>query len=431
MARARRIRSESHIWPAFVDVLSSLLLVIIFLLVVFMLAQFFLQKVLSGRDAALAELTAQVEQLALALELERTTTDELRLDIIALSDDLQASRAEAATLGTELAVVRGERDALDQELTGLLVEVERLRRDIASLREVRAELEAEVGRLAGALESSEAETGELRDAAAELRDAAAELESRLADESERTRLAQAELEERDIRLAEITRLQDDTLAALESEQALSTEQRSRIALLNEQIAALRAQLARIETALEASEARALEQDVVIADLGRRLNLALVEKVEELAKYRSEFFGQLRKVLGNRPDIRIVGDRFVFQSDVLFDSGSARPGPGAESQLAALARTLLDIAARIPPELPWILQVDGHTDPVPIHTAEFASNWELSSARALSVVPLLIKHDIPPDRVAAAGYGEYHPIDEGTDEVGNRRNRRIELRLTQR
>lgn len=424
MARARRIRSESHIWPAFVDVLSSLLLVIIFLLVVFMLAQFFLQKVLSGRDAALAELTAQVEQLALALELERTTTDELRLDIIALSDDLQASRAEAATLGTELAVVRGERDALDQELTGLLVEAERLRRDIASLREVRAELEAEVGRLAGALESSEAETGELRDAAAEL-------ESRLADESERTRLAQAELEERDIRLAEITRLQDDTLAALESEQALSTEQRSRIALLNEQIAALRAQLARIETALEASEARALEQDVVIADLGRRLNLALVEKVEELAKYRSEFFGQLRKVLGNRPDIRIVGDRFVFQSDVLFDSGSARPGPGAESQLAALARTLLDIAARIPPELPWILQVDGHTDPVPIHTAEFASNWELSSARALSVVRLLIKHGIPPDRVAAAGYGEYHPIDEGTDEVGNRRNRRIELRLTQR
>ena len=424
MARARRIRSESHIWPAFVDVLSSLLLVIIFLLVVFMLAQFFLQKVLSGRDAALAELTAQVEQLALALERERTTTDELRLDIIALSDDLQASRAEAATLGTELAVVRGERDALDQELTGLLVEAERLRRDIASLREVRAELEAEVGRLAGALESSEAETGELRDAAAEL-------ESRLADESERTRLAQAELEERDIRLAEITRLQDDTLAALESEQALSTEQRSRIALLNEQIAALRAQLARIETALEASEARALEQDVVIADLGRRLNLALVEKVEELAKYRSEFFGQLRKVLGNRPDIRIVGDRFVFQSDVLFDSGSARPGPGAESQLAALARTLLDIAARIPPELPWILQVDGHTDPVPIHTAEFASNWELSSARALSVVRLLIKHGIPPDRVAAAGYGEYHPIDEGTDEVGNRRNRRIELRLTQR
>lgn len=424
MARARRIRSESHIWPAFVDVLSSLLLVIIFLLVVFMLAQFFLQKVLSGRDAALAELTTQVEQLALALELERTTTDELRLDIISLSDDLQASRAEAATLGTELAAARGERDALDEELTGLLVEAEQLRRDVASLRELRAELEAEVGRLAGALESSEAEAGELRDAAAEL-------EARLADESERTRLAQSELEEREIRLAEITRLQDDTLTALESEQALSAEQRSRIALLNEQIAALRAQLGRIEAALEASEARALEQEVVIADLGSRLNLALVEKVEELAKYRSEFFGQLREVLGNRPDIRIVGDRFVFQSDVLFDSGSATPGPAAEGQIAALARTLLDIAAKIPPGLPWILQVDGHTDRVPIRTAEFASNWELSSARALSVVRLLIKHGIPPERVAAAGYGEYHPIDEATDEVGNRRNRRIELRLTQR
>ncbi len=424
MARARRIRSESHIWPAFVDVLSSLLLVIIFLLVVFMLAQFFLQKVLSGRDTALAELTAQVEQLALALELERATTDELRLDIISLSDDLQASRAEAVSLGTELAAVRGERDTLDEELTGLLVEAEQLRRDIVSLREVRAELEAEVGRLTGALESSEAEAGELRDAAAEL-------ESRLADESERTQLAQTELEEREIRLAEITRLQDDTLAALESEQNLSAEQRSRIALLNEQIAALRAQLARIEAALEASEARAVEQDVVIADLGRRLNLALVEKVEELAKYRSEFFGQLREVLGNRPDIRIVGDRFIFQSDVLFDSGSASPGPGAETQIAALARTLLEIAAKIPPELPWILQVDGHTDPVPIHTVEFASNWELSTARALSVVRLLTQHGIPPDRVAAAGYGEHHPIDDRSDEVGNRRNRRIELRLTQR
>ncbi len=424
MARSRRTRSESHIWPAFVDVLSSLLLVIIFLLVVFMLAQFFLQKVISGRDDALAELTTQIEQLALALELERTTTDALRLDIIALSDDLQASRAKAATLGTELATVRGERDALDEELTGLLVEAEQLRHDIAALREVRAELEVEVGRLAGALESSKAEAGELRDAATEL-------ESRLADENERTQLAQSELEERKIRLAEVTRLQDDTLGALESEQTLSAEQRSRIALLNEKIAALRAQLARIEAALDASEARTLEQDVVIADLGRRLNLALAAKVEELAKYRSEFFGQLREVLGNRPDIRIVGDRFVFQSDVLFDSGSASPGPGAESQLGALARTLLDIAAKIPPELPWILQVDGHTDPVPIHTAEFASNWELSSARALSVVRLLIKHGIPPDRVAAAGYGEYHPIDEGTDEVGNRRNRRIELRLTQR
>ncbi len=423
-SRARRYGSDSHIWPAFVDVLSTLLLVIIFLLVAFMLAQFFLQKVLSGRDAALAELTAQVRELALALELERQTTDSLRLDLIGLSDELQATLAENFALGQQLQAVSGERDALDDELKGLLVEAEQLRRDIATLREVRAELEAEVSRLAVALEDSEAEIGVLRDTAATL-------EARLADEAGRTVLAQSKLEEREIRLAEVTALQDETFARLEKEQLLSARQRDEIALLNNQIAALRAQLSRIEAALEASEARAAEQEIVISDLGRRLNLALAEKVEELAKYRSEFFGELRKVLGDRPDIRIVGDRFVFQSDVLFASGSAELGPAAEDQISKLAATLLEIAGRIPTDVAWILRVDGHTDPVPIHTPQYPSNWELSTARAVSVVKLLIKHGIASNRLAATGFGEFHPIDDQTDEIGNRRNRRIEFRLTQR
>ena len=197
------------------------------------------------------------------------------------------------------------------------------------------------------------------------------------------------------------------------------------------MAALREQLKRIEAALDVSEAKSTEQNVVIADLGRRLNLALASKVEELARYRSEFFGRLREVLGNRRDIRIVGDRFVFQSEVLFESGSAELGIEGAQQLAALAMALIEIARQIPAELHWILRVDGHTDRVPIATARFPTNWELSTARALSVTHFLVDQGIPPDRLAATGFGEFQPLDPRNDEIAFRRNRRIELKLTQR
>jgi chemotaxis protein MotB len=171
--------------------------------------------------------------------------------------------------------------------------------------------------------------------------------------------------------------------------------------------------------------------VQIADLGRRLNLALASKVEELARYRSEFFGRLREALGDRADIRIVGDRFVFQSEVLFPSGSADLQPEGQRQLAQLAVTLQDVARRIPAEISWVLQVDGHTDRRPIYTSQFPSNWELSSARAISVVKFLISRGIAPDRLSATGFGEFHPLDVREDEIGFRRNRRIELKLTSR
>ena len=169
----------------------------------------------------------------------------------------------------------------------------------------------------------------------------------------------------------------------------------------------------------------------IEALGKRLNVALASKVQELARYRSEFFGRLRQILGNRSDVQIVGDRFVFQSEVLFTTGSADLGEPGQLQMAELAETLLQIAADIPPEVKWILQVEGHTDAIPIATARFPSNWELSSARAISVVKFLRSQGIPAERLSATGYGEFQPLDPRKDEIANRRNRRIELKLTQR
>ena len=220
-------------------------------------------------------------------------------------------------------------------------------------------------------------------------------------------------------------------AALEAEKKLSASARSRLEILNQQIAELRAQLASIQAALEASEKKSSDQEVKIADLGKRLNLALARKVQELNRYRSEFFGRLRAVLGERKDIRIVGDRFVFQSEVLFATGEAELQEGGKVQLAKLAKTLKEISARVPRDIDWILRVDGHTDKRPIHNKEFPSNWELSQARALAVVRHLIAEGIPPNRVAPTGFGQFHPLDKGAGEEALRKNRRIELKFTQR
>ena len=218
---------------------------------------------------------------------------------------------------------------------------------------------------------------------------------------------------------------------LDTERNLSQQQVSQIALLNQQIAALRRQLAALEDALEASEKTNRESQTKIADLGQRLNLALAQRVQELQRYRSEFFGRLREILGNRPEIRIVGDRFVFQSEVFFDRGSAGLRNEARPELDKLAAALLDLEAKIPRDIPWVLRVDGHTDTRPIATAQFPSNWELSAARAISVVQYLISRGLKPDRLVAAGFGEFQPLDAGAAEDAFSRNRRIELKLTER
>ncbi len=429
---ARRSRSPTaDIWPGFVDALASLLMVIIFLLTVFVLAQFFLSELLAGRDQALKRLETNIAELTEVLGIERRANVELRGTVAQLSSQLQESttKGDALTLRlSELQTTAAEAqaearrlkseldDALAEVSTGKetirvrLLEIVSLKADITSLRKLRKALEQRVGALAAGLKTAEAEAGALRDRSKKLT-------AELADQREKTVLAQQELKARDIRIEELSTAELD--------------QRRRAIVLNNSIAALRRELARLAAALGASEKKAREQNIQIANLGSRLNAALAGKVEELSRYRSEFFGKLRELLGGRSDVRVVGDRFVFQSEVLFASGDAALNAAGKVQLRRLARALKEISAKIPPKLGWVLRVDGHTDILPISTAKFPSNWELSTARALSVVRFLITHGIEARRLAATGFGPYQPIDRGNTVASHRRNRRIELKLTQR
>src|SRR5438552_8476651 len=220
--------------------------------------------------------------------------------------------------------------------------------------------------------------------------------------------------------------------ALDSEKVISSRALAQIEVLNQQITALRRQLAALEEALEASEKKDKESQGRIADLGQRLNVALAQRVQELSRYRSDFFGRLRSILGNRPDIRIVGDRFVFQSEVFFDSAKATlDKPEGRAGLDALAGALLELEKKIPGEIAWVLRVDGHTDVRPINSAQFRSNWELSAGRAISVVQYLIGKGVSPQHLVAAGFGEYQPIEPEKSDEAYTRNRRIELKLTER
>jgi chemotaxis protein MotB len=219
--------------------------------------------------------------------------------------------------------------------------------------------------------------------------------------------------------------------ALDSEKAVTSRALAQIEVLNQQISALRRQLAALEEALDASEKRDKESQSKIADLGQRLNVALAQRVQELSRYRSEFFGRLRAILGNRPDIRIVGDRFVFQSEVFFDTGQATLLPEGRAELDTVAAALIDLDKKIPAEIAWVLRVDGHTDVRPVSGVNFKSNWELSSARAISVVQYMISLGVPAQRLVAAGFAEFQPLDSANTEDAYKRNRRIELKLTER
>tara|TARA_R110002126_G_scaffold53673_9_gene145591 strand:+ start:1340 stop:2371 length:1032 start_codon:yes stop_codon:yes gene_type:complete len=219
---------------------------------------------------------------------------------------------------------------------------------------------------------------------------------------------------------------------LDEEKRVSERALSQVALLNQQISAMRRQLAALENALDLSENKDDEAQVKIADLGRRLNVALAQRVQELNRYRSDFFGRLRAILSDRENIRIVGDRFVFQSEVLFPSGGNVLNDDGKFEMAKLAEAMLDLAREIPAEINWVLRVDGHTDNVPLSgNGRYVDNWELSSARATSVVKYLIEEGVPANRLVAAGFGEFQPIAEGDDKEARDTNRRIELKLTER
>ena len=221
-------------------------------------------------------------------------------------------------------------------------------------------------------------------------------------------------------------------AELDAQKQGSARALAQIEILNQQITALRRQLAAVEEALGASESKDKESQTKVAELGSRLNVALAQKVQELARYRSDFFGRLRQILGNRPEIRVVGDRFVFQSEVFFDSGQAALNPAGKGELDTLAAAVTDLEREIPPEIPWVLRIDGHTDKKPVSGAGvFKSNWELSSARAISVVQYLMTKGVSPQRLVAAGFGEFQPLDTADSDDALKRNRRIELKLTER
>jgi chemotaxis protein MotB len=223
---------------------------------------------------------------------------------------------------------------------------------------------------------------------------------------------------------------NEVTGQLQSEKENSSKAVSQIDLLNQQVAALRDQLAALGAALGVSEKKNKESDERISELGQRLNVALAQHVQELASYRSDFFGKLREVLGNRPDIRIVGDRFVLQSEIFFDTGRADLKPEGRAELDKVAAAIVELESQIPAEIPWILRVDGHTDVRPI-IGQFKSNWDLSAQRAISVVQYLVGKGVKPSRLLAAGFGEFQPIDTGTTEEAYRRNRRIEFKLTER
>ena len=217
---------------------------------------------------------------------------------------------------------------------------------------------------------------------------------------------------------------------LESEKGISAKAQAEVETLNEQIAALRQQLVALNSALDVAATKETQSEQHISELGQRLNVALAQHVQELSSYRSDFFGKLREVLGNRPDMRIEGDRFVLQSEVFFDTGRADLKLEGRDELDKVASAVVGLEGQIPADIPWVLRVDGHTDVRPI-IGQFKSNWDLSAARAISVVQYLISKGVKPSRLVAAGFGEFQPIDPGTTEDAYRRNRRIEFKLTER
>lgn len=298
----------------------------------------------------------------------------------------------------------------EQALTQLGREMASLVEQLSLEKKANESLRGDMSKLSSQLTSSEADRDRMTHDVAALQALKSELEARI---------------------AELDASLSTTGGQLDEEKKVSAQARAETALMNQQLAALRDELARVAAALDVSEKQAGEQKVVIADLGKRLNVALAGKVEELQRYRSEFFGKLRQVLGNRPGIRIEGDRFIFQSEVLFDTASAEMGMEGIEQVRQLAKTLTELSKQIPKEVNWVLRVDGHTDRRPIASGRFPSNWELSTARAITVVRTLAANGVPPERLAAAGFGEFQPLDKGEGDESFAKNRRIEIRLDQR
>ena len=407
MALARRNRSggpESFIWPGFVDGLATLLMVIIFVLMVFFLIQTNLAMRVSGQDETLTKLRTEISTLAELLNLERTRTGDLVLANEQLSNSLAGAEttidslnARIASLEESLGLATAAKSDLDARLQAAISRAENAESEVAAQQAALDQRQIELQDLANRIAAMEAAQATAR---AEHEDAIAALK----------RTQKAALNER-----------DETINATRQE----------ILLLTQSINALKMKLGQLQALLDEKEEEARQAKEASLNLTRKLNDALSSKVAELQRFRSEFFGRLRDILKDRSDIRIVGDRFVFQSEVLFYIGSAKIGPEGERQLLELSTALRELSDEIPTDIDWVLQVSGHTDDLPINTPLYKDNWDLSSARAISVVRYLILAGVDPDRLSASGFGEFQPIDTSDSDAARARNRRIEMKLTQR
>ncbi|MFY9693664.1 MAG: peptidoglycan -binding protein [Xanthobacteraceae bacterium] len=375
LARTRRGESGMNYWPGFVDALSTLILSIIFLLSVFVVVQFYLQQEVQGQSAALQRLNAQITGLAEQLSMAKSDKADLE--------------GQLAGLQASLAGTQSDRDKFQALYRGAAADA--------------AAAQGKVKELSDELTGTQSD----RDKYQALYQGAA---------------------------ADATAAQSKASALsgqLSGERDISANALAQVETLNTQLAALRQQLAALNTALGASEQKDAQSQQKITDLGQRLNVALAKDVQELSSYRSDFFGKLRTILGNRPDIRVVGDRFVLQSEVFFDTSRADLKPEGRAELDKVAGAIVELEGQIPPDIAWVLRVDGHTDVRPISGGQFKSNWDLSAARALAVVQYLIDKGVQPDRLVGAAFGQYDPIDTGATEDAYRRNRRIEFKLTER
>jgi chemotaxis protein MotB len=411
-------------WPGYVDALSTLLMVIIFVLLVFVLAQAFLTVTLTGRSHQLDSANQRLAELADALSLEQGKSANLQLSVSQLSQQLTARSAERdrlasqlsdATLSVQAATAANAR--LQTQLTATSAQADAAKAQLDEMKRQIAELDKTVAIDKDALQAKLSDLATLTNQARALEALRDELEKQAQDAAAR---AMTEQQRREA-----------VQAQLSDEKKLGDSARAQIALLNQQIDQLKSQLASIATSLDLQQQQDKAKDAQIANLGQKLNVALAAKVEELTQYRSEFFGKLRTLLENRSGITVVGDRFVFQSEVLFPVGSADLTQAGTAQMTALAVTIKDIAAEIPSDLNWVLRVDGHTDPQPVKGGQFVSNWELSAARAITVVKLLIADGVPAEHLAATAFGEYQPFGPGDTSDAYAKDRRIELRLTDR
>ena len=448
-----RGRPSDFTWPGFVDALASLLMVFVFVLMVFVIIQANLSFRISGQDSRITALQNELLELGSLLNMERETNLQLsselsnaQLKVTSLEGDNEQLLSQLASLQTELSDRGDEIIAQQADISALSSQIFELEDNLESARsladERSDEIEALILRLTASAEAFAEQSDAFNNQAIELQQSItlaknreeriSILDSKIENLNAKNTLTQEELSEKQRLLLIAEQALLKKAEELKSANNASNEAKAEIDKLLASTTALRLEIQKLSNLLADKERQSINDKIAIADLGKKLNSALATRVQDLQKFRSEFFGQLREVLKNRSEVRVVGDRFIFQSEVLFATGQANISDSGKEQLAEIASALREIEEVIPKDIPWVLQIEGHTDSDPIaDNPFFKDNWDLSTERALSVVRFLRSEGIPANRLAAAGYGEFQPIDTQNSEAAKQRNRRIELKLTQR